>query len=84
MTHEQYIETLQVTPGTVLPNGWTVVDIAVGDEHAVVLAVTHDFGSHPYATWFMRLSDDEHGTFWGEYYATLADAVRDFNDRAGR
>jgi hypothetical protein len=81
MTHEQYIETMTLTAGDRLPNGWIVVDATGDADHAVVLAFNGQ-NTHPFATWFARMNGDGLVTFWGTYHLELLDAMDAFFHRS--
>lgn len=72
--------------GTVLPNGWTVVDIVregVVGSRAVILA-TKAREYHPYAVWYANEQDTGWDTYHGDYTDDLQQALDVFNERAER
>ena len=71
-----------MTPGTMLPNGATVVASRGGlGRRTVVLALTNGLAAHPYATWTV---DPVSGTATaGDYCLTFEGALRSFAARTG-
>ena len=64
-----------INPGTVLPNGATVVAHKPGVILALWISETT-----PYVTW--GCNDDTLDCYWGHYFDNFASAVKDFDERS--
>lgn len=72
--------------GSILPNGWTVVDIVraggVGSEAVILATKAREY--HPYAVWYANERDTGWDTYHGDYTNNLSEAVRYFDERVKR
>lgn len=50
-----------------------------GDAHLEVVLAKVEFGAHPWVTWMFNKEDG--GYFWGHYFETQEEAVKDYNER---
>jgi hypothetical protein len=66
-----------ITIGSTLPNGATVLQVRDSGSDKVILAFVH---GREFATWIAVAGHAE--TFWGHYFASdLAEALADYNTR---
>jgi hypothetical protein len=75
---------IDIRPGTVLPNGATVIAASLRNAHEwIVLAMDVRDPEHvDYITWKCPRPGDGSGTTWGHYFQDLGEAVEDFKTRA--
>lgn len=75
---------LVLNPGTVLPNGCTVVAASARNANEwIVLAMREGFhGDDNYITWKCARPGDASDTKWGHYFDSIGEAVSDFETRA--
>jgi len=68
-------------PGTTLPNGaLVIITLPHPTDPNVCYVGAHVGGFHPFATWYMTLSD--RSTFWGHYSKTASEMMTDIAARS--
>ena len=74
-------DAVNLTPGTVLPNGAIVIAASQREAHEWIVLALSPGAAQPYVTWRCSRPGDGSDTKWGHYFASITEAVEDWRKR---